>query len=118
MVSSRDRILSTSKTGWLNLSPERRRLRFSFQFNNVKDPNNLSRPTALRPAPAKSGVSSRHPRLCQPASESFLGTSARANPAFSRDKTFHPGLPRHPPKLKAESIEAAEHTPRRWICKA
>ncbi len=45
MVSSRDRILSTSKTGWLNLSPERRRLRFSFQINNVKDPNNLSHPT-------------------------------------------------------------------------
>jgi hypothetical protein len=45
MVSSRDRILSTSKTGWLNLSQERRRLRFSFQINNVKDPNRKSDPT-------------------------------------------------------------------------
>ena len=30
-------------------SPERRRLRFSFQINNVKDPNRLSGPIRLAP---------------------------------------------------------------------
>jgi hypothetical protein len=49
---------------------------------------------------------------------SFLGTLAPEGVPFSRDKTFLPGLPRHPPNPKAESIEAADHTLRRWICKA
>jgi hypothetical protein len=30
-------------------SPERRRLRFSFQINDVKDPNRLCRPRSLAP---------------------------------------------------------------------
>jgi hypothetical protein len=51
---------------WLNPSPERRRLRFSFQIYNVKDQNRVSDPTVLRPVPAKSGVSSCHPLPCQP----------------------------------------------------
>jgi hypothetical protein len=34
---------------WLALSPGRRRLRFSFQFNDVKDPTGLRLPHCLAP---------------------------------------------------------------------
>jgi hypothetical protein len=40
MVSSRDRIRQRSRWS-VRPSPERRRLRFSFQINNVKDPIDL-----------------------------------------------------------------------------
>jgi hypothetical protein len=44
MVSSRDRIRQRQDEP-LGPSPERRRLRFSFQINNVKDPSHRSDPT-------------------------------------------------------------------------
>jgi hypothetical protein len=48
MVSSRDRsIVSVEMT--MRSSPGRRRLRFSFQINDVKDPNRLCRPRRLAP---------------------------------------------------------------------
>ena len=51
----------------LALSANHRRLRFSFQINDVKDPDRRTGPTHLRRAAARSGVSSRHPTSCQPA---------------------------------------------------
>ena len=71
MVSSRDRS-SVSVEDRLALSAERRRLRFSFQINDVKDPTEVFGPASLRPAAAKSGVSSRRSFQCQPAPESPL----------------------------------------------
>ena len=66
VLSSRDRI-PVSVEDRLALSAERRRLRFSFQINDVKDPTGVSGPTVLRPVAAKSGVSSRRRFQCQPA---------------------------------------------------
>ncbi len=48
VLSSRDRI-TVSVEDRLALSAERRRLRFSFQINDVKDPNRLCRPHRLTP---------------------------------------------------------------------
>ena len=67
VLSSRDRI-PVSVEDRLALSAERRRLRFSFQINDVKDPTGVSGPTVLRPVAAKSGVSIRRSGSCQPAS--------------------------------------------------
>ena len=50
------------------MSAERRRLRFSFQINDVKDLTGVSGPTVLRPVAAKSGVSSCRRFPCQPGS--------------------------------------------------
>ena len=48
VLSSRDRI-PVSVEDRLALSAERRRLRFSFQINDVKDLNRLGRPRCLAP---------------------------------------------------------------------
>ena len=42
VLSSRDRRCVVVEMVWLGPSPERRRLRFSFQFNDVKDRDRLS----------------------------------------------------------------------------
>ena len=67
VLSSRDRI-PVSVEDRLALSAERRRLRFSFQINDVKDLTGVSGPTVLRPVAAKSGVSSCRRFPCQPGS--------------------------------------------------
>ena len=46
MVSSRDRSFVSVEMAWLGPSPEHRRLRFSFQINDVKDLDRVS-PTPL-----------------------------------------------------------------------
>jgi len=79
MVSSRDRRFVSVEIVWLGLSPGRRRLRFSFQINDVKDPIGFRQPRRLRPAAARSGVCSRPAFLRQPKSSkkfSVLVTTA------------------------------------------
>jgi hypothetical protein len=49
MVSSRDRRFVSVEIVWLGLSPGRRRLRFSFQINDVKDPIGSGRPHCFAP---------------------------------------------------------------------
>jgi hypothetical protein len=49
MVSSRDRRFVSVEMVWLGPSPGRRRLRFSFQINDVKDPTGSRRPHRLAP---------------------------------------------------------------------
>jgi len=49
MVSSRDRRFVSVEMVWLGPSPGRRRLRFSFQINDVKDPTGFRRPHRLAP---------------------------------------------------------------------
>ena len=67
VLSSRDRI-PVSVEDRLALSAERRRLRFSFQINDVKDRDRLAGPTVLRPVAARRAVSSRPEIPCQPTS--------------------------------------------------
>ena len=49
MVSSRDRKFVSVEIVWLGQSPGHRRLRFSFQFNDVKDLTGFRRPHCLAP---------------------------------------------------------------------
>lgn len=102
---------------WLSSSPERRRLRFSFQIYNVKDPTGS-------PAPPFSARWRREAAFYLAAP---LVSTARfcfserpkfpKKPPILRDKTSHPGKPRHPSRSLTESIEAAEHTHRYRNCK-
>ncbi len=55
VLSSRDRRLVSVEMVWLRPSRERRRLRFSFQFNDVKDPDRLRRPHCLAPVAGGGG---------------------------------------------------------------
>jgi hypothetical protein len=49
VLSSRDRRYIDVEIVWLALSHERRRLRFSFQFNDVKDQTNSRQPHCFAP---------------------------------------------------------------------
>ena len=49
VLSSRDRKFVSVETVWLGQSPGHRRLRFSFQFNDVKDPTGDCQPHCLSP---------------------------------------------------------------------
>ena len=69
MVSSRDRNCQR-RDSVVTLSPGRRRLRFSFQINDVKDLTSELAPPDYARVAARSGVSSRHPGSCQPAQTS------------------------------------------------
>ena len=49
VLSSRDRKFVSVEIVWLGQSPGHRRLRFSFQFNDVKDPTGFRQPHCLAP---------------------------------------------------------------------
>ena len=49
VLSSRDRKFVSVEMVWLGPSPGHRRLRFSFQFNDVKDPTGFRPPHCLAP---------------------------------------------------------------------
>src|SRR5437879_7738801 len=55
VLSSRDRKLVSVEIVWLGQSPGHRRLRFSFQFNDVKDPIDFRRPHCLAPVSGGGG---------------------------------------------------------------
>jgi hypothetical protein len=56
---------------WLGLSPRRRRLRFSFQFNDVKDPHRLSPSPLFSAGGRRRRLLSDRPRQCQSAFSAF-----------------------------------------------
>ena len=55
VLSSRDRKFVSVEIVWLGQSPGHRRLRFSFQFNDVKDPTDLRQPHCLAPVAGGGG---------------------------------------------------------------
>ena len=55
VLSSRDRKFVSVEIVWLGQSPGHRRLRFSFQFNDVKDPTAFRRPHCLAPVAGGGG---------------------------------------------------------------
>ena len=56
MVSFQETAVTVSvEIVWLALSPGRRRLRFSFQINDVKDPTGFRRPHRLAPVAGGGG---------------------------------------------------------------
>lgn len=66
-VFKKDRNPVSVEIAWLRLSPERRRLRFSFQFNDVKDPHRLSPSPLFSAGGRRRRLSSDRPLSCQPA---------------------------------------------------
>ena len=84
------------------MSAERRRLRFSFQINDVKDPTGVSGPTVLRPVAAKSGVSICREVPCQSAFSNLFLAEAGAN--FRAQKSFRAARD-NPQKSEAIRLE-------------
>jgi hypothetical protein len=75
---------------WLALSPGRRRLRFSFQINDVKDPDRLSPAPLFSAGGRRRRLSSDRPLSCQSAFSAFA--TIPRNLRFGRKN--HRGLPR------------------------
>jgi len=72
VLSSRDRRLIDVYMVWLGPSLERRRLRFSFQFNDVKDPDRLSPAPLFSAGGRRRRLSSGRPLSCQPILSDFI----------------------------------------------
>ena len=76
------------------LSPEHRRLRFSFQFNDVKDRDQEYWPRRLAPGGGERRLSIDAPPECQPALSGFFRLTGE--PRFRRHK-HGAGAPRSDP---------------------
>ncbi len=100
---------------WLGPSLERRRLRFSFQFNDVKDPDRLRRPHCLAPVAGGGGYLGGRPVPVNQTFQSFFRT-APDHPEPSKSGR-HPNLfaTNKPPKTKGfqKSVPAAIRPGRR-----
>ncbi len=83
-------------------SPEHRRLRFSFQINNVKDRSHLSGPTRLTPGGRRRRVSSRLDFSCQ---SPFSGLFSLSAEALKRRQKSHRGCRGCPLSVQCDSIE-------------
>jgi hypothetical protein len=99
-MSSRDRICQR-RDGVVSPSPGRRRLRFSFQINDVKDPTGGFPAPPITPGGARSGVSIRTQIRCQPTLVARIGRSDLS----ARTAGAARGLPH---SVLRESIEGAE----------
>src|SRR3546814_16730594 len=108
MVSSQETAEFVSvEIVWLEQSPRHRRLRFSFQFNDVKDPTGFRRPHYLSPVGGGGGY----------LVAGLFGVN-RSFRTFSPDpgnsgiwRKNRPGPPRgHPHTVGDDSIEARENS--------
>ena len=77
VLSSRDRRLVSVEIVWLGLSPERRRLRFSFQINNVKDRDRVSPALLFSAGSRRRRLSSGRPLSCQPILSDFFARARK-----------------------------------------
>jgi hypothetical protein len=91
---------------WLALSPGRRRLRFSFQFNDVKDPTGFPLPHCLAPVVGGGGYLLTGIFRVNRSFQTFL--RGPGFPGF--DRKNHRGPPRGFPQVRDDSIEGWEHT--------
>ena len=74
-MSSRDRKFVSVEIVWLGQSPGHRRLRFSFQFNDVKDPDWLSPAPLFSAGGRRRRLSSGRPLSCQSVLSDFFATA-------------------------------------------
>jgi hypothetical protein len=107
VLSSRDRKFVSVEIVWLGQSPGHRRLRFSFQFNDVKDRDCLSAAPLFSAGGRRRRLSSGRPLSCQSVLSDFLA---------------HPGFPEFRPQkspraaeglpscVRSDSTEARENT--------
>ena len=93
VLSSRDRRYVTVEMVWLGPSLERRRLRFSFQFNDVKDRDRLSPAPLFSAGGRRRRLSSGRPLSCQPILSDFLLQSGEPEIRAQRSLRAAEGLP-------------------------
>jgi len=91
VLSSRDRRYVVVEMVWLGPSLERRRLRFSFQFNDVKDRNRISPAPLFSAGGRRRRLSRGRPLPCQ-SPVSFPSKKVPKPP--SRGKAARTGRPR------------------------
>jgi hypothetical protein len=107
VLSSRDRKFVSVEIVWLGQSPGHRRLRFSFQFNDVKDRDCLSAAPLFSAGGRRRRLSSGRPLSCQSVLSDFLRPLVTQE--FGR-KNRH-GPPRgFPHGVRSDSTEARENT--------
>ena len=78
VLSSRDRRYVTVEMVWLGPSLERRRLRFSFQFNDVKDRDRLSPAPLFSAGGRRRRLSSGRPLSCQSILSDFFAEPGKS----------------------------------------
>ena len=107
MVSSQETAEFVSvETVWLRLSPGRRRLRFSFQINDVKDPTGLPAPLFFAGG-RRRRLSSGRPLSCQSILSVFFGRPGHPGIWPIKSLGAAEGLPSC---VRSDSTEARENT--------
>ena len=107
VLSSRDRKFVSVEIVWLGQSPGHRRLRFSFQFNDVKDRDWLSPAPLFCAGGRRRRLSIDRPRWCQPAISGFCDISEKPRIWPQKSPRAAQGLA---PMVRSDSIEARENT--------
>jgi hypothetical protein len=106
VLSSRDRKFVSVEIVWLGQSPGHRRLRFSFQFNDVKDPTGSRRPHCFAPVVGGGGYLLAG---LFGVNRSFQTFAPHPDRSGKRRKN-HTGPPRgNPHTVGSDSIEAREN---------
>jgi hypothetical protein len=97
MVSSRDRSHSQRRDSVVALSPRRRRLRFSFQFNDVKDPIGFRQPHCFAPVVGGGGYLVAVPLGVNRSFRAFSPRSKVSKETRGQDAKVAAGLPGEAP---------------------
>ena len=109
VLSSRDRRYVTVEMVWLGPSLERRRLRFSFQFNDVKDRDRLSPAPLFSAGGRRRRLSSGRPPSCQSFLAAFCVLFEDPVKDLNSERKNHSGAAEVLPSLvRSDSIEAGD----------
>src|SRR3990167_2728575 len=115
VLSSRDRRLVSVEIVWLGLSPERRRLRFSFQINDVKDRDRVSPAPLFSAGGRRRRLSSGRPLSCQSILSGFFAPPGKPGNLAQKSPRAAEGLPSF---VRNDSIEGRNLTVEREEIKA
>ena len=107
VLSSRDRKFVSVEIVWLGQSPGHRRLRFSFQFNNVKDRDWLSPAPLFSAGGRRRRLSSGRPLWCQSVLSDFFGRPGFPGIWPQKSLGAAEGLPSC---VRSDSTEARENS--------
>ena len=110
VLSSRDRKFVSVEIVWLGQSPGHRRLRFSFQFNDVKDPTAFRRPHCLAPVAGGGGYLLAGPFSVNRSFQTFPPHPGNLSRLPKNSAKTTPGRQRGNPRtVGSDSIEAREN---------
>jgi len=107
VLSSRDRKFVSVEIVWLGQSPGHRRLRFSFQFNDVKDRDCLSAAPLFSAGGRRRRLSSGRPLSCQSVLSDFFAPPGYPGIWPQKSPWAAEGLPSC---VRSDSTEARENT--------